>query len=216
MHIYLLAGLGADERLFKFLDFDGHAVTNVRWETPSNSDTMESYAKKLASQITQPDAVLIGVSFGGMIAIELGKIIQTKRIILISSIPTAGDLPVLYRMIGKVRIHRLFPGRFLKNSHRFMNWVMCASDPLRKELLSDMLRDTDEDFIYWAIDKVVTWKNNDVPANVVRIHGTKDFVLPMRGADHQIGGGGHLIVANRANEINACLRKLLTYNTHLQ
>jgi pimeloyl-ACP methyl ester carboxylesterase len=209
MHFYLLSGLGADERLFKYVDLTGFDVTNIHWPTPDRSDTMETYAQKLAPQITAEDPVLIGVSFGGMMAVELSKVVKAKKVILISSAACAGEVPALYKFAGKLRVHRLLTGAILKRSHRIMNWVMGAGDPIRRELLANMLRDTDARFLYWAIDKVVTWKNEIVPANVFRIHGTNDRVLPLRTAQYVIDKGGHIIVANRAKEVSAAIKEIV-------
>lgn len=206
-NIYLLAGVGADERLFRYLDIKG---TPVKWVVPSKDDSMIDYAKKLIPQIKGPDPILIGMSFGGMMAVELGKIMTVKKIILISSAVNETELPFTYRFAGRLKLHRILTGTLLKSSHRFMNWVMGAADPLRRELLADMLRDTDEKFLYWAIEKIVTWKNTVVPPNVIRIHGTNDRVLPLRKTDYTVEGGGHLMVANRAEEVSGYIKKILS------
>ena len=97
----------------------------------------------------------------------------------------------------------------MKRSQALTNWVMSATDLRQETLLADMLRDTDEKFLYWAIDKIVSWKNVTTPPNVVRIHGTNDRALPFRQADYVIKGGGHLAVANRADEVSAALKEIL-------
>jgi pimeloyl-ACP methyl ester carboxylesterase len=209
MDIYLLCGLGADERLFSYLDLSGLNVTAVKWVVPLDNETMPEYARRLLPQIVSSDPVLMGVSFGGMVAIEIGKLIPTRKIILISSSATRTELPWLYRAAGKLKIHRLIPGFLLKRSHVVMNWIMGATDPARRDLLADMLKKTNSKFLYWAIDKVVTWMNDQTPLNVIRIHGTSDKVLPLRNADYAIEGGGHLIVANRAKEVDGILKTVL-------
>jgi pimeloyl-ACP methyl ester carboxylesterase len=213
MKVFLLSGLGADKRLFSYLDLSGYDVTDVQWPAPSVKGSMETYARKLVAQVDDDDPVLIGVSFGGMMAVEIGKIIRVNKIILISSSAVADELPALYRVAGKLKVHRLMTGWLLKNSHRFMNWVMGAADPARRKLLAAMLRDSDERFLYWAIDKVVTWKNEIVPPNVFRIHGSNDRVLPKANTDYLVEGGGHLIVANRAGEVTRYVREILAYST---
>jgi len=209
LKIYLLPGLGADERIFRYLDIGEHNVVPLKWHAPIGDEPIEAYAKKLSQQIQGDDMILIGMSFGGIMAIELGKIMKANKIILISSIASFDELPLIYRLAGKTRIHRLLTGGVLKSSYRLMNWVMGATDPIRKELLAHMLRDTDERFLRWALHKIVTWKNSTVPSNVYRIHGTNDRVLPLRHADFIINNGGHLSVANRAEEVTLFIRKIL-------
>lgn len=210
MKIYLLPGLGADERLFRYLDLEGHDVIPVKWTKPGKNESIEEYAAKIAKLIQGEDAVLIGMSFGGMMSIEIGKIIPLQKIILISSCAQYTELPFTYRLAGKLKLHRILTGGLLKRSHRAMNWVMGAADPLRKNLLADMLRDTDEHFLYWALNKIVSWKNSELPKNVFRIHGDRDKVLPFRKADYVVKNGGHLMVANRAGEVSAAINQILS------
>ena len=68
MKIYLLPGLGADERLFRYLDLGEHTVIPTRWFVPSN-ETIEEYAGKIAKQI-ETGSILIGQSFGGMMRLR--------------------------------------------------------------------------------------------------------------------------------------------------
>ena len=209
--IYLLCGLGADERLFGYLDLSPYNVTPVRWEVPGKGESMASYAKRLLPQITSKRPVLMGVSFGGMLAIEIGKQIATDKIILISSAAVKKEIPWMYRLGKITKLHRLAPGKVLKHAHMFMNWIMGAKDPVRRELLKTMLHRSDPRFLTWAIDKVVTWDNITELPNVVRIHGTADRVLPFVKADYVIEGGGHLIVANRAREVDMILREIFQH-----
>ena len=82
--IYLLSGLGADERVFDFLDLSQYKVNYIRWIIPLKNELITDYASRLCTQIHSARPLLIGVSFGGMIAIEIGKLIPTEKIILIS------------------------------------------------------------------------------------------------------------------------------------
>lgn len=210
MTIYLLPGLGADERLFQFLDPGDHEVIPIHWITPNADDSIENYAAKIALQISaKNDNVLIGQSFGGIMAVEIGKIMPFKKIIIISSMIACDELPRRYRIARQLKLHKILTAGLLKRSHTFINWIMGASDPLRKKLLADMLRDSDEKFMMWALERILNWQNRTVPPNIVCIHGDNDKVLPLRRAEYVIKGGGHLIVADRAGEVSAAIKEIL-------
>jgi hypothetical protein len=213
MTIYLLPGVGADERLFQYLTLGDHEVIPIHWITPNTDDTIENYAAKIALQISGTDSVLIGQSFGGMMAVEIGKIMPFQKIIIISSMVSADELPRRYRLAADLRLHKLLAG-VLKRSYRLINWTLGAVDPIRRKLLADMLRDSDEKFMTWAIEKIVTWKNRTVPPNLVCIHGDKDKVLPLRRAEYIIKGGTHVMVADRADEVSAAIKEILTPNAN--
>ena len=83
--VYVFSGLGADERVFHKIDFSSYDVHFIKWITPKKNESIESYALRLTLQITKPLPVLIGLSFGGMMAVEVAKHIATEKIVLISS-----------------------------------------------------------------------------------------------------------------------------------
>jgi homoserine acetyltransferase len=74
--IYLIAGLGADTRVYNNIDLHEHEVTPVDWIEPNVSDTLSIYAQKLIYQYNiLPNSLIIGNSLGGMIAVEIAKLI---------------------------------------------------------------------------------------------------------------------------------------------
>ena len=95
--VYVFSGLGADERVFHKIDFSGYDVHFIKWITPQKNESIESYALRLTSQITKPLPVLIGLSFGGMMAVEVAKHIATEKIILISSAKSKNEIPFYFR-----------------------------------------------------------------------------------------------------------------------
>lgn len=116
MDIYLLSGLGADERLFQYLDLKGHRLIPLNWITPCKDESIEDYAQRIAPQVRDGNSVLIGVSFGGIMAMEIGKHIQIHKIILISSVESFKELPVTYRLAGRLRLHRILTPALLKRT----------------------------------------------------------------------------------------------------
>jgi pimeloyl-ACP methyl ester carboxylesterase len=207
--LFLLSGLGADKRVFDFLDFGNHNVHHISWINPLKNETLKEYATRLSQQITSTHPVLIGVSFGGMVAMEIGKIIKTEKIILISSTRTKKDIPLTFKLTGKLRLHRTIPPSFMKTTNAITCWLFGAQTKIEKELLSAVLRDTDDQFLTWAIDKIVGWDNVDLLPNVTQIHGTRDKIMPLKEARFVIEGGEHLMIVNRADEVSQAIREAL-------
>ncbi|GAB3701769.1 hypothetical protein GCM10027592_30380 [Spirosoma flavus] len=209
--IYVFSGLGADERVFKELDFSGFDVTFIRWVQPILNETIEQYAERLAKQIVTVRPVLIGLSFGGIMAVEVAKLIKTEKVILIASAKTQQEIPFYYRLAGKLRLHKLLPVILLKRPNVLSNWFFGAQSNKDKKLLADILRDTDSHFLKWAIDKIVTWTNQTYHDNLTHIHGTADRILPFRYvvSDLIVNGGGHFMTLNKAEEITDVIRGLL-------
>jgi pimeloyl-ACP methyl ester carboxylesterase len=115
MHkIFLIAGLGADTRLFNNIDLGDNDVTPVDWLEPNEHDTLTTYAQKVIHQyfITN-NSIVIGVSLGGMIAVEIAKQVRLNKVILISSIKTNNEAPWYYKLAMVLPLYKLIPGTFL-------------------------------------------------------------------------------------------------------
>lgn len=83
--IYVFSGLGVDKRVYDNIDFGTLDVEFIDWIEPLKNESLESYAFRISKKITEENPILIGLSFGGMLAAEISKIINVKKIILIAS-----------------------------------------------------------------------------------------------------------------------------------
>ena len=211
-NIYIFSGLGADERVFQRLDFSGFSTTYIKWVVPENNETIEDYATRLLNQITTEKPTLIGLSFGGIMAVEVAKQIETRKVILISSSKTKTEIPFYYRLAGSVGFQKLIPTNLLKSSNFITNWFFGVSGANEKQLLKQILIDTDPIFLSWAIDKIVKWSNNTSSRNIFHIHGTNDRILPMNFINPNIAikNGGHLMILNNSEKLNEILKQQLT------
>lgn len=206
--LYFFSGLGADRRLFTFLDLDGFRINYIDWIPPEVNEPIERYAGRIAQQITGVKPILVGLSFGGIVAVEIAKLISVEKLILISSVKEGKQLPLLYRIAGKAHLHKLIPAFLFKRPQAFTYWMFGAHTSLSKKLLTEMLKDTDGFFLKWAIGCVLIWKNKEVIPNSYSIHGIADRLLPARDPDYPLPGG-HLVVVDRAKEVSAIIRKIL-------
>ena len=209
--IYIFSGLGADERVFQNLDFSPYDPVFIKWLRTTPNETIEDYAAQVAKQIRIDKPILVGLSFGGILAIEVAKIIDIEKLILIASAKSRKEIPFYYRLAGYINIHKLLPSRFLKRPGLIGNWFFSVRTKDEKKMLADILRDSDSSFLKWAINQIVKWKNKTPPQNTYHIHGTADRILPYRfvRADFKVANGGHFMTVNKSVEINKQLRTLL-------
>lgn len=206
--IYIFSGLGVDQRVFDKMNFDGFNVEFIDWILPLKSETIENYAKRISQRIIEKDVFLIGLSFGGMMAVEVAKIIPVKKVILIASAKTKFELPLMYRIAGKIRLHKMIPSVIFKWSNFLSRWIFGIQTKEEKVLFKNILKDTDTCFLRWAINEIVCWKNIEPPSNYMHIHGAKDRILPFHNCkvDHLIQNGGHFMTVNKAKEIEQIIR----------
>ena len=106
----------------------------------------------------------------------------------------------------------LIPTNLLKSSNFITNWFFGVSGANEKQLLKQILIDTDPIFLSWAIDKIVKWSNNTSSRNIFHIHGTNDRILPMNFINPNIAikNGGHLMILNNSEKLNEILKQQLT------
>lgn len=207
--IYLLSGLGADKRVFDFIDFSGFKINHIDWVDPLEKETIESYAKRLLGQIKTSKPILIGVSFGGMVTVEIAKQIETEKVILVSSAKTKFEIPIYFRLVGQLGLNRVIPTKIFKTINGLTYWFFGTKTKTEKELLKTIIRETDDRFLKWAIDKIVNWRNTTIATNLTHIHGTHDKILPLKTADFKVIDGGHLMVVNKGGELSGVIRKIL-------
>lgn len=218
-HIYCISGLGADHRLFQNLQINNAELHPINWEIPAATDTMTSYALQLAKQIKHDKIILMGVSFGGMLATEitahlaqLGKRVEIEKTIVVSSCKSHLELPRLMRFAGKMRVHKLAPYNFILRNNS-LNRIAFSMQSREEELYlkRQMLENSNIEYIKRAINIILSWKAGIIPANIVHIHGSKDRLLTPKNvkADYWIKDAGHFMVWNRADEINIILNDLL-------
>lgn len=210
-NLYIFSGLGADKRVFKYLDFSKYNTTFIDWINPIENESIEDYAKRLTSQITSEKPILIGLSFGGIMAVEVGKIIESKKIILIASAKNKSEIPFYYRLAGFLNLHKLIPTKLMKLSKFLSFWLFGINSKENKILLTEILKDTDESFLSWAIDKIVNWKNTHIHKNLKHIHGTKDRILPIQFVESNVKiiDGGHFMTIDKFEELNIVLENLI-------
>lgn len=208
-NVYVFSGLGADKRVFQNMDFSDCNANFVDWIAPNENEKIETYAKRLTEQINHEKPILVGLSFGGIIATEVAKIIETEKIILIASAKNQTEIPNYYRVAGKLKLHKLLPAKLIKMPNFISFWFFGAENKSDKKLLAEILKDTDEKFLKWAIDKIVTWKNKTENKNSVHIHGTSDRILPMKFVkwNLKVENGGHFMTLNKASELTKIVRK---------
>lgn len=211
--LYFVSGLGADKRVFRLLKIEGYQPVYIRWLDPERGESIEAYAKRLCEQIKSDKPIIVGLSFGGMISVEIAKQIETEKVIIISSVKDRFEVPPYFRAFRWFPIHRIFPFKsMLWAGYGIADWFFSLADSEEKKLLKAILVDTDAGFIKWALHKVVTWKNETIPENMYHVHGMSDRIFPIRFVEPDIfvEHGGHFMILNRAGQISNILKKIMS------
>jgi pimeloyl-ACP methyl ester carboxylesterase len=210
--VFLISGMGADERLFRNLDLSGFESIPVIWIEPQAHDTLADYAAKLIKQfnICTGDNV-IGVSLGGMMATEIAKQVVLNQVVLISSIKTPVEAPAYYHFFKAVPIYKLISGEFMIRASFLFKPLMGKMAGIHAELFYSMLKNTSPTFLKWSIGASLNWDNTVIPQNLTHLIGDADKVFNYKKISNAIviKGGDHMMVFNRAKQINPIIREVL-------
>ena len=90
--------MGADKRVFTKLELKGYRQIHLDWLVPNNQESLTNYVKRLAVEIKDNNPIVIGLSFGGIVAIEIAKQITVKKVILISSAKQSHEIPWYFKL----------------------------------------------------------------------------------------------------------------------
>ncbi len=209
--LYLLSGLGADHRAFANLDLTSFSTEVIEWISPLPRESIDSYVKRLCFQIDEGEEVwLLGVSFGGIIAQEISKVIPCQQVIIVSSVQSHTDFSPLLRIARRIRLDKIIPGRSLKFLGKLLGpFLFSVETANEKKLLKAIMQDTEIPFLKWAIDQIMIWRGAHVPGTL-HIHGTSDRIFPGKYLRnfHPIDQGGHFMIYNKAEEVAKLIQRV--------
>lgn len=211
MKIYFLSGLGADRTVFQFLKLTPFEPVFVDWIKPQTKETLPHYAMRLKEKNIPPRSIVVGLSFGGMLATEMAKTFSDLQVILISAAKVRSELPWYYNIGKWLPVHRISPSSLQISTMLHMKWLFGLKSPAAKKIYEALIKRSDTKFNAWAIESILSWNNTVIPSNVYHIHGTADRVLPIRNikADLLVENGGHLMVLEQAELISDILLNLI-------
>lgn len=203
--IYLIPGTGSDERIFHALESEYETVV-IQYLIPEKGMNMSEYARLLTQQIdTSKRFSIVGVSLGGMLAVEMSKYLPAEEVILISSAKTKHELPHKYRFFRNAPIHRVLGGRFYKFCTLLFQPLYEPLEEKDEIIWQDMLKNKDPKFIKRVVACIVEWDNETYDsARTTHIHGTKDKTIPIKNVQNAIviEDGTHIMMLNRTAELS--------------
>jgi pimeloyl-ACP methyl ester carboxylesterase len=224
MKIYCVPGLANDKRVFDNLCplLISQDVTFLEHITPASpTESIKDYARRLSEKITdfQEDSVIIGMSLGGIISVELSKILPMKKVFLISTIKHPNEFPWQIKMLKNLPLDKVqIPAWLIRKSLKPVAWLLGVTNSTGRDHIQSMIDSATEEHIAWAQYAAANWDNRLIPNHYVHIHGTKDEIFPAAyvRASHFIEGGNHYMIMERAKEIaqiiNSELDKIMPVN----
>jgi pimeloyl-ACP methyl ester carboxylesterase len=212
--LILFPGLAADANVFAPQKIAFPQLVVPKWPLPLPSDTLDSYCDRLAEDLrSQSGAIIGGASFGGIIALHVAQRLKPRAVLLIGSLRSASEHPRVTRLCRPLKpLVPWIPVRFLQ---------LCSA-PLTSKLarrtfphlsgLAQQFYSANPAVFKWSLARILDWDSTPaVDCPVFRIHGDRDFILPIRGKkpDTVVRGGGHVISLTHPSEVNEFIRSAI-------
>ncbi|WP_054851453.1 YqiA/YcfP family alpha/beta fold hydrolase [Olleya sp. ITB9] len=211
--VYLMPGMAANPTIFEHIKLpkDQYQIHWLEWKIPEKNESISSYAKRICQDIKHDNPVLIGVSFGGILVQEISKLINTKKVIIVSSVKTKHELPKRMKLLKATKAYKILPTQLLSNIDLLAKYAFGNTITKRIELYKKYLSVSDKNYLDWAIEQVVCWEQEQPIDGVVHIHGDNDLVFPFSNLSDciTIKGGTHIMIINRYKWFNQNLPKLI-------
>ncbi|MEX6626034.1 alpha/beta hydrolase [Tenacibaculum salmonis] len=210
--IYFVPGLAANTKIFEYLSLseENTELHFLEWLLPLQIDeSIESYAQRMCENIHHENPILVGVSFGGVLVQEMSKIIDCKKVIIISSIKSNKELPKTLKLAFITGLYKLFPAKIIENIESYESYFFTDYLKKRAQLYKIYLSVRDKDYLQWAIYNVLHWQQEKTLPNIVHIHGNNDEVFPSKYIQNyiEIEKGTHIMILNKAKTISKILEK---------
>ncbi|MFY9243099.1 MAG: alpha/beta hydrolase [Polaribacter sp.] len=214
-HIYLIPGLAAGPEIFENIELSTELYTlhYLTWKKPlSVEESITNYAMRMTEDVVHENAVLIGVSFGGIIVQEMSKFIKTKKIIIISSVKSKKELPKRFKIAAKSKIYKLFPTRIVTNFEDYAKYFVGKTLERKAKIYKKYLSVRGKTYIKWSIENAINWPQEEPLEGVVHIHGTVDEIFPIKNISNciRVENGNHSMIITKAKEISKIIHENLT------
>jgi thioesterase domain-containing protein len=211
--VYFMPGLAASPSIFERIELpkDTFEMHLLEWFLPNKNETLQSYAKRMAEKVKHDNAVLVGVSFGGVLVQEMAQFLNLKKLIIVSSVKCNAELPRRLKFAKTTKAYKLLPTGLMQDVELLTKFAF--GDVLKKKLklYEQYLHRREKEYLDWAIEQMVCWERVEVDAKVIHIQGDADEVFTVKNIKKFINvkGGTHLMILNRYKWFNQNLPKII-------
>lgn len=209
-----MPGLGASSKIFEYLNLPPEKYTchYLEWLTPiATEESISNYAHRLSMVIKEPNPILIGVSFGGIIVQEIAQFLNPQKVIIISSVKSEREFSRKFGVFKSTKLYKLFPTSYVNSIGGFLKDTFGKKIKKRIELYEKYQTRLDANYLDWAFKNILHWEKKFETPNLYHIHGTKDLIFPPKYITDYIPikDGSHIMILNKAKEISKILQELL-------
>lgn len=213
IHVYFMPGLAASSLIFEKIELpkDQFQMHLLDWELPIVNETLKEYAERMSKLVVHDNAVLVGVSFGGVLVQEMAQFLDLKRLIIISSVKCNTEVPLRMKIAKSTKAYKLVPTSLMKNVEVLSKFSFGSAIQQRLKLYEKFLSMREKVYLDWAIEQMIMWERTEIDNHVIHIHGDADEIFPIKNIQNciTVKGGTHIMILSKFRWLNENLPKII-------
>lgn len=211
--VYFVPGLAAGGEIFRniLLPQDKYQWFVLDWLIPGKRESLQAYAKRMADRVEHPDAVLVGVSFGGVVVQEMSQFLQLRKLIIISSVKTRKEMPKRLHYARMTKAYYLIPTRAVLSAKDLRKFAIGPRTRKRLSIYQEYLSVRNKYYLDWAIRNMICWSRNQADPQVVHVHGDRDLIFPVKNIHNAriVPFGTHVMIINKGRIISEIISEIV-------
>jgi pimeloyl-ACP methyl ester carboxylesterase len=211
--VYFMPGMAASSTIFERIKLpeDAFEIYLLEWILPEKEETLVNYAKRMSVNVKHENAVLIGVSFGGILVQEMKQFLNVRKVIIVSSVKSNMELPRKMKIAKSTKAYKLIPTTLLLNVENLAKYAFGSYVKQRLKLYEKFLSVRDKDYLDWSIEQIINWERTEIDPAIVHIHGDADEVFLFKYIKKCIvvKDGTHIMILNKYRWFNANLPEII-------
>jgi pimeloyl-ACP methyl ester carboxylesterase len=212
LNVYLIPGMGADHRLYERIRIEHGQVHYLNWKPHGKAKSLAEYAEIMASHVTTDNNVIVGSSMGGMMAVELSRLVKPLSTILLSAPTGRHEFPPLLKAVHKSRIQHVLSPKQVLGVSWLADTFMGFKDDQHRALFYEMLKGNGKEFMHFSVKAILDWRNTEPPhGDYIQIVGSKDKLFKVHRMKDPIvlEGSGHFTTFEKADELTVIINNYL-------
>jgi hypothetical protein len=209
MRVLLITGFALDRRAFTRLnlpaEFETFDLIPVR-----RGETLREYASRMAGEIgLRPGDIIGGVSLGGMLALEMARVIDVRGALIIAS--ATHPRHIRKRFLWLWPLAPLMPDFVISRIFRLVPAVLAMQkmlEPPDQALLADIMGRFPPALLRAFPPMIARWPGCRPPARFRHLHSTGDWMIRPAGDPQTLTllkGSNHLITVSHPLEVREWL-----------
>lgn len=214
MRFHLITGFGLDRRAFAPLELPPDRFVLHDLIPPLPGESLKEHALRMADSMARdsgfgPGDVVGGISFGGMLALEMARATRTRGLILIASSTHPRHIRKRFLLWSHIAPHA--PDFLIKRVFALIPWVLKRQNMLTPEgqtLLTAIMTDFPADFLRGFPPMIRTWEGCPPTVPLRQIHSGGDWLIRLNGEAKDltvVKGRNHLITVSHPEAVRKFL-----------